>query len=393
MKDRHLRVRPSCCKRGFYLFKPKGIAAWHIKFMPPRWSFWRAKLGNGIVYRSTGTSEIAPAKDIAERIINSFWKTEDDHADRENVTVQTELATIGQVLAVYIARAQERPRTLLSNANALRRMIETVHGTDADSRSTSVLTANLIREFERKSEANTTSIASYVTQARSVFSPRKMKFYEEFRLPDLTGFRAEKVARPEVVDLEPPDLNALRAMDAASVRLAQDDPGAYVAHLLFSRAGLRNIEIWNARTWWIATDRIGIISRPAEGFKPKGRSGWVRMGLDVVNEILKFQHLCTDDYLVPGKDKTERYRAIYRRHSAWVKKWIPDETKTSYELRRYFGSRLLDLGWSIFEVRDALRHRDIQTTQRWYAYRLQDRDLPVIGMKNLVPEDNVVKMA
>ena len=37
--------------------------------------------------------------------------------------------------------------------------------------------------------------------------------------------------------------------------------------------------------------------------------------------------------------------------------------KTSYEFRRYAGSRLLDMGATIFEVRDFLRHRDVQTTQ------------------------------
>jgi len=42
----------------------------------------------------------------------------------------------------------------------------------------------------------------------------------------------------------------------------------------------------------------------------------------------------------------------------------------SYELRRYAGSTLLDLGATIFEVRDFLLHWDVQTTQAWHAYRL-----------------------
>ncbi len=67
------------------------------------------------------------------------------------------------------------------------------------------------------------------------------------------------------------------------------------------------------------------------------------------------------------------------------RRWIKDRTKTSYELRRYAGSRLLDMGATIFEVRDFLRHRDVQTTQQWYAYRLQNRQLRTIGMKELIP--------
>jgi integrase len=106
---------------------------------------------------------------------------------------------------------------------------------------------------------------------------------------------------------------------------------------------------------------------------------------DVLKEILRFQPLCTDGYLVPGANRTERHEAVYRRHSKWVARWIKDRTKTSYELRRYAGSRLLDMGATVFEVRDFLRHRDVQTTQMWYAYRLQNRQLPTIGMRDLVP--------
>ena len=180
-------------------------------------------------------------------------------------------------------------------------------------------------------------------------------------------------------------MKALAAMEAAAPSLAIDDPGAYVAHLLFSRLGLRNIEIVNSRNHWINDGSIGIIDRVEEDFFPKGSEGWVPLAADVLKEVLSFQPLCTDGYLVPGANRTERHDAVYRRHSKWVSKWIKDRTKTSYELRRYAGSRLLDLGASIFEVRDFLRHRDVQTTQQWYAYRLQNRQLRTIGMSDLLP--------
>ena len=141
----------------------------------------------------------------------------------------------------------------------------------------------------------------------------------------------------------------------------------------------------NARTHWISDGSIGIINRPEEDFFPKGCEGWVPIAPDVLKEILSFQPLCTDGYLVPGANQTERHDAVYRRHSKWVSQWIKDRTKTSYELRRYAGSRLLDMGATIFEVRDFLRHRDVQTTQLWYAYRLQNRQLRTIGMRDLLP--------
>jgi integrase len=281
-------------------------------------------------------------------------------------------------------------------------IVKTVYGGDPDQKSTTLLTRNLIREFEKRqierAEKRSTvttrsksiervrmSTASYVRQARSIIALRKMKFYEAMKLPDLIGFRGETVETPHRSLPRPLNMKALAAMNAAAPALAESDPGAYVAHLLFSRVGLRNIEIVNARMHWISDGSIGIVNRPEEDFFPKGCEGWVPIASDVLEEILRFQPLCTDGYLLPGANRTERHDAVYRRHSRWVAQWIKDRTKTSYELRRYAGSRLLDMGATIFEVRDFLRHRDVQTTQQWYAYRLQNRQLRTIGMRDLLP--------
>ena len=103
-------------------------------------------------------------------------------------------------------------------------------------------------------------------QARSVVALRKMKFYEDLRLPDLTAFRGESVEIPPRSLPRPLDMKALGAMEKAAPKLATEDPAVYVAHLLFSRLGLRNIEIVNARTHWISDGSIGIINRAAENF-------------------------------------------------------------------------------------------------------------------------------
>ena len=115
-----------------------------------------------------------------------------------------------------------------------------------------------------------------------------MKFYEGMKLPDLTGFRGETVETPNRSLPRPLDMKALTAMKAAAPALAKKDPGAYVAHLFFSRLGLRNIEIVNARTHWISDGSIGIMNRPEEDFFPKGCEGWVPIAPDVLKEILAF---------------------------------------------------------------------------------------------------------
>jgi integrase len=396
VKDRKLLVPVRCTTRKFYLQPPPpGRNDWHIRFVPPS--------VDGVpreIFRSTGTKEIAAAKRIAAQIIESFWV--DAGRSAERLKLRNDHATIGELIERYRASAAQRPDTIRSNVRSLRMIVKTVHTGDPDIKPTSILTANLIREFEKRQlervekrhpdmgrvsalQRVRTSIGSYFRQARAIVALRKMKFYEGLRLPDLTGFRGETVEAPKRSLPRPLDMRALAAMEAAAPALAKDDPGAYVAHLLFSRLGLRNIEIVNARTHWINDGSIGIINRPEEDFFSKGCEGWVPIAPDVLKELLSFQPLCTDGHIVPGANLTERHHAVYRRHSKWVSQWIKDRTKTSYELRRYAGSRLLDMGATIFEVRDFLRHRDVQTTQMWYAYRLQNRQLRTIGMRELIP--------
>ncbi len=396
-KDPKLLIPVRCTTRKLYLqTPPPGRNDWHVRFKPPP--------VNGVsrtIFRSTGTKEIAAAKRIAAEIVQSFWS--DAGRSAEKLKLRNDNATIGELIERYRQRAVQRPDTVRSNIRSLRFIVKSVHRGDADEKSTSLLTPHLIREFERRQLSLVgsgargrdraalnrahSSIASYVRQARSVIAVKKMKFYEDLKLPDFTAFRGEGVQSAQRSMPKPLDMAKLTAMEAEASKLAQDDPGAYVAHLLFSRLGLRNIEILNARTDWIVDGRIGIIDRPDQHFFPKGSEGWVPIAPDVEAEIMRFQPLCVGKHLVPGATFTERHQAIYRRHSRWVSQWITDRTKTSYELRRYAGSRLLDLGASMLDVRDFLRHRDIQTTQQWYAYRLQNRQLPTIGMRDLLPAE------
>jgi hypothetical protein len=397
MKNRKLLVPVRCTTRKFYLHHPPpGRNDWHIRFAPPAIDGVRR-----VVFRSTGTKEIPAAKRIAAQIIESFWT--DAGRGAERLKLRNDHAIVGELIERYQENAAQRPATVRSNVRSLRMIVKTVHSGDPDTKPTSILTANLIREFEKRQlervdkrtaevsrlsaiQRVRTSTASYVRQARSIVAVRKTKFYEGLKLPDLTGFRGESVETPKRSLPRPLDMKALAAMEAAAPALARSDPGAYVAHLLFSRLGLRNIEIVNARAHWISDGSIGIVNRPEEDFFPKGCEGWVPIAPDVLKEILRFQPLCTDGYLVAGANQTERHDAVYRRHSKWVAQWIKDRTKTSYELRRYAGSRLLDMGATIFEVRDFLRHRDVQTSQVWYAYRLQNRRLRTIGMTDLIPK-------
>jgi hypothetical protein len=117
-------------------------------------------------------------------------------------------------------------------------IVKTVHAGDPDAKSTSLLTANLIREFEKRQferaqkrataatrstviQRVRTSTASYVRQGRSIVALRKMKFYDGMKLPDFASFRGETVESPRRSLPRPLDMKALQAMEAAEPTLAK----------------------------------------------------------------------------------------------------------------------------------------------------------------------------
>src|SRR5262249_61752153 len=121
-----------------------------------------------------------------------------------------------------------------NNSSALRLIVRTVHDGDPDGQSSSVLTAELIRQFERirmaaaKTEPERyrarASIRSYVVQARSVVAPRKMRFYEDLNLPELNSFRNEKVEMPKRTKPRALNTGVIAAINAAAPKLAARDP-------------------------------------------------------------------------------------------------------------------------------------------------------------------------
>src|SRR4030095_13112771 len=173
--------------------------------------------------------------------IESFWADSGRGADR--LKLRSDHAKISDLIRRYCERATQRPSTIRSNVRSLRMIIKTVHSGDPDMKLTSVLTANLIREFEKRqverlenhaSDATRlaalqrvrAATASYMRQARSIVSLRKMKFYDGLKIPDLAGFRGESVEGPKRSLPRPLDMKTLAAMEAATPKLAEAGPGA-----------------------------------------------------------------------------------------------------------------------------------------------------------------------
>src|SRR5215475_2792457 len=130
--------------RKFYLAPPRPPGGpYYIRFEPPSNSRGLAR----VVHRSLRTTSIPVAKLraklIIEPILNGQWET------AERLKSRSGYATVGRILERYQFNAQDRPATVRNNMSALRLIIRTVHAGDPDTQNSSVLTGELIREFER----------------------------------------------------------------------------------------------------------------------------------------------------------------------------------------------------------------------------------------------------
>ena len=162
MKNRKLLIPVRCTTRNFYLHPPPpGRNDWHVRFAPPAVDGARR-----VVFRSTGTKEIPAAKRIAAQIIESFWT--DSGRGAEPLKLRSDNATIGELIAMYEQHAGQRPSTIRSNARSLRMIIKTVHAGDPDQKSTALLTANLIREFEKRQLERAEKRATAATRSKFI---------------------------------------------------------------------------------------------------------------------------------------------------------------------------------------------------------------------------------
>jgi len=223
VKDRRLLFHVH--GRKFYLAPPRRPGGpYYIRFEPPSNAAKRVRT----VHRSLRTNVVAAAKAraklIIEPILNGQWET------AEKLKSKSGYSTIGDIIGRYQINAEDRPATIRNNISALRMLVRTVHGGDPDVRSSSILTGDLIRQFERIriGDAKTeparrrarASIRSYVVQARSLAAPRKMRFYENLNLPDLTSFRNERVDMPKRSKPRALDTGVIAAINAAAPKLA-----------------------------------------------------------------------------------------------------------------------------------------------------------------------------
>jgi integrase len=380
-------------KRKLYRIKAGG--AFYVRF----------QVRGKDIERSTGVTTEAAAKDKGKQIVEAEISGDTDKA--RTLKLRSDACTLRELCDLYLknfAQDKRTARTARGNVGALEKVVRIGAGLSLEKARANVLSGELVRKFEAQEQKRIerdkngfvvqeselrvrTSIGSWLKQARSIFKRSHMSWFDGLSLPELSSFRDQGVRAPERPRPRPLDEGVLAAINAAAPALAKQSPACYVAHLLFSRLGLRNGEIKAARKSWIVDDprrgkRLGIIFRPEQGFKPKKKTErWIPIAPCVLEEIDKHWALSPDgDFLVSAQTKTERARIVDREHAAWCGQWIKNRTKVSYELRRYAGSLIYRKTSQLAHVQQFLGHANLKTTLDWYWYLLDD--VPALDMSD-----------
>ena len=341
----------------------------------------RARVKGEIIYQSLATGDANIAATRAREIIAKAKAGRFDILDQ--TSAHNKFASLDDVAAIYERAARRRDlreRTVNENISALFRVLGAERGTGA---STTLLTAKAVNDYidsqlaSRDDERARRSLASTLTQARSVFARWTVEDYRSLKLPDLSEFMAAGRLRKPPVHYRMPSEELRKSTLQAGRKLfaseSEDERNLYTAFLLCFDLGLRSSEAVALKWDWFRKDDSGnimldIIRRP--GYRPKGRERTIPVGVDVWTHLLA-RKLAQDEgeYCLPGGNPTNRSNLIKRDLAAWMRKqgWSAESyPKAAHELRKLAGARwYTELGAEVAQT--WLGHVDVATTCRYYA--------------------------
>jgi len=372
MKDRKLLVTVAGLERDFYLLKPKGLGDWHIKFSPPPWV--REKLGLAVVFRSCGTSHVPSAKVKAAGIVASYWPDARNNGQvsallEAELKPRGELAALPEYVERYLngARTIENkegldPDTIKANVRALLVIVETRFdaagnrirraGSWRTMRIDDALAPDLWNEFKTgwlrgvdqdnrlAVDRAKRTVNSYIAQGRSLFAEDYLPLYKGLRLPDLAEFRkVKRFQKTGSTRYVPVSDTVIAQMMSGIQELRTDRPDLYLGFCFCLFLGMRREEVIEARLEWIEQWPTGAVMalRKRAYYEPKGIDGEVGIAPWLLNDIRELSGAKQPmDYLIPASSPTARRKAIERRLSKFVRRYIgKDRIKTLHTLRKH----------------------------------------------------------
>ena len=292
--------------------------------------------------------------------------------------------TIADLCEAYkTGHAENAEDTRHRNALALKCIIREVLGRDDwNTLRADVIDGDLAAKFlaKRVEGLLAADLKTAKITANSVYRKAKSLFSRRALAAATTPYRAFDLPLTEIRSfLEVPFFSKVKKLGKAKASAAYVEavvenfphlreycPRSYLIALLCAGCGLRLSEAIHARKGWVSDDEL-VIEETAD-WETKSREGRaVRLPEHVRAEIA----LLSDDseFIVPAGDCHARnIHNLKRPLNKWFREFNswPFE-KTTHELRRWAGSKVLEQTGSMTATRDFLGHSSISVTEEYYA--------------------------
>jgi integrase len=279
-------------------------------------------------------------------------------AEVDRLAVRSAYPTVDQICAEHerVAAVHHMSRRTITDYHAALRLVIRV-GLPCDapgSQSTGILTAKLVRDFERvrlgeagpdesRRQSAMISNRSWLKQCRSIFRKRWMLEYaDKFTMPDLTGFLETEITAPARQVRSPAPAELLERTRKAAEVLREENPDLYVVYAL-AAASLRRGEIRHAEWAWLETrDGQPLIHVPVQSKSKRERLVPISADLWIWLQARRATQVPSDENGIglwilncnvvgagsePGRVR-ERAKSLLRQINAWMRGlgWIGQHT-------------------------------------------------------------------
>jgi hypothetical protein len=320
--------------------------------------------------------------------------------------------TVGEYVEAAAAKSLFSPKTLVSYAQALRKIAGDIAGETKRSKRDAIrlrtLTPEKIEawriEFIRKKATDPLkersariSASSLILRGRALFSPEMIARVRDLvELPEplpFAGIKAETVRVPRYRST----FDVVALLEDARAELATSRPEQYKIFLLGAMAGLRRSEIdvlpWTAFRWNEGAIRI----ETTEFYRPKSHNseGDVRVDPELMEVFRGYYARRKGDFVIESYSPPPAFDAPYgvyrcQDHMRSLLGWLRSKGVNSktplHALRKEFGS-LIHARYGILAASEQLRHGGIAVTAKHY---LENRQPSVLGLGHLLGSDRTI---
>jgi integrase len=353
------------------------------------------------VKESTGCTTLDDAVRVAEKRIQAMQEAGNGLADLKAFAVRQRAAvsTVREVLAALEGGDKVMTDNSLRTYKSALKRLALVAGADAEvARLDVVLSKANLERFYAQGQGREGQGVNWVNRlpcngglnttirnVRALFRPKMLELkFADLKLPPLEDLKRLPKLPAAKGGFKPWPPGVYEKMDAAAARLKEADYELWLVNVCLRFLGLRACELLAARREWISTSEDGrawlnVQDHHAEDAEEDEVASFelVKHGAArklELNEVLKAAllprtgwliapALATSDSLETCEDA--RHALIYRRHSEWLRQFIPDRRKSNHELRMYAGS-LVAKQHGLEAACYFLGHTSLVTTQAFY---------------------------